>query len=68
MAVESLSGLSLIRLKDVLQLIHVCKNTFLEGVKSGRFKVTPIKNGRCVFYRLEEIEALLRNLSSKNDL
>jgi len=57
-----------LRLKKVLEIFPVSKNTFLQGIRSGRFNVTPIRNGRCVFYRLEEIEALLRNLSAQNGL
>ncbi len=57
-----------LRLKKVLEIFPVSKNTFLQGIRSGRFNVTPIRNGRCVFYRLEEIETLLRDIASQSGL
>lgn len=56
----------LLRLKQVLQLIPVCRVTFLMGVKSGRFNITPIKNGRCVFYRAEDVRALIEQMAGES--
>ncbi len=52
-----------LRLKSILQRFPVCRTTLIEGIKSGRFKLTPIKNGRCVFYDEEEVELLLQTLA-----
>ncbi len=52
-----------LRLKNILQRIPVCRTTLIEGIKSGRFKLTPIKNGRCVFYDADEVELLLQTLA-----
>jgi len=57
----------LLRLKQVLQFIPVCRVTFLMGVKSGRFNITPIKNGRCVFYRAEDIKALIEEMAGESN-
>ncbi len=53
----------LLRLKQALQFIQVSRTTFLTGIKTGRFNITPIKNGRCVFYRAEDIRALIEEMS-----
>ncbi len=52
-----------LRLKDVLQRIPVCRTTLLTGIKSGRFELTPIKNGRCVFYDEDEVNLLLQTIA-----
>lgn len=53
----------LMRLKDILQILPISKNTLLTGIKSGRFKLRPIKNGRCVFFLAEEVEKMLREIT-----
>lgn len=55
----------LLRLKQVLQFIRFSRTTFLTGIKSGRFNITPIKNGRCVFYRAEDIRALIDQMAGE---
>lgn len=55
-----------LRLKEVLTIIPVSKNTFLAGLNSGRFKVTPIRNGRCVFYLQSEIEDLVQQIIAES--
>lgn len=52
-----------LRLKQVLELIPVCKATFWAGVKSGRFP-KPVKNGRCTFWKVGDIQALIEKMSS----
>lgn len=50
-----------LRIKQVLEFIPVCRVTFLNGVKTGRFPIKPIKNGRCTFYKVEEIRAFIES-------
>lgn len=52
-----------VRLKQVLQLIPVSKTTFWNGVNSGRFP-KPVRNGRCTFWRVEDIRELIENITS----
>jgi predicted DNA-binding transcriptional regulator AlpA len=59
----SLPETGLLRLKQVLLFIPVSRVTFLTGVKNGRFNITPIKNGRCVFYRAEDIRTLIEQMT-----
>lgn len=54
---------SLFRLKQVLQFIPVCKTTWWNGVKSGRFP-QPIRNGRCTFWKAEDIEQLIEDIAN----
>ncbi|NCB39992.1 MAG: AlpA family phage regulatory protein [Erysipelotrichia bacterium] len=55
---------ALLRLKQVLQLVPVCRSTWLSGVRSGRFP-KPVKNGRCVFWPAASILELLENMSKQ---
>lgn len=45
---------SLLRLKQVLQMIPVSKGTWYAGMQTGRFPAA-LKNGRCSFWRKSEI-------------
>lgn len=58
---------SLLRLKHVLKLIPVCKATFWNGVKTGRFP-QPVKLGRCTFWRADEIYRLIEEASEKRTI
>lgn len=51
----------LLRLKQVLELIPVSKATFLNGVRVGRFP-KPVKNGRCVFWRSQDVHDFIKNM------
>lgn len=51
----------LLRLKQVLQFVPVSRSTFLKGAAEGRFP-KPVKNGRCVFWRVEDIRALIESI------
>lgn len=52
-----------IRLKQVLELIPVCKASFWNGVKSGRYP-KPVKIGpRTTAWRVEDIRALIDALA-----
>lgn len=45
-------------------LLPVSRSTFLAGVKSGRYPLTPVKlSERCTAYRVEEVKALLDQLA-----
>jgi len=50
-----------LRLAQILRLIPVCKATFWNGVKSGRYP-KPFKNGRCTFWRVEDIKKLIEQI------
>lgn len=56
-----------LRLKQVLVLVPVSRSTWLTGVKTGRFPA-PFKNGKCVFWRAQDILDLLENMSSKAEV
>jgi prophage regulatory protein len=48
-----------IRLKEVLRLIPICKSTWWEGVKSGRFP-TPVKiSPHITAWRVEDIRLFI---------
>lgn len=51
-----------LRLSQVLKYIPVCKATFWNGVRTGRFP-KPFKNGRCTFWRVEDIRALIEKMA-----
>ena len=55
---------ALYRLKQFLTVLPISKVTFYNGLKSGRFQIKPIKNGRCVFYRGSDILELLESIAS----
>lgn len=42
----------------VTPIIPVSKSTWWAGVKSGRYP-KPVKNGRCTFWRVEDIRRLI---------
>jgi prophage regulatory protein len=51
-----------IRLPDVLTVIPVGKTCWWEGVKSGRFP-QPVKlSARCTAWRVEDIQALIKDI------
>lgn len=52
-----------VRLKKILQVYPVCKTSWWEGVKSGRFP-QPVKlSERCTAWRAEDIRALIAAVS-----
>jgi predicted DNA-binding transcriptional regulator AlpA len=54
-----------VRLAQVLEVIPVCKSSWWNGVKSGRYP-KPVKiSARCVAWRAEDIHALIKFLSDK---
>jgi prophage regulatory protein len=63
MAVE-LPETGFLRLSQVLRFIPVCKSTWWQGVKSGRFP-KPLKDGNCTFWRAEDIRELIVRLSER---
>ncbi|GAB4277871.1 MAG: hypothetical protein Kow0029_20780 [Candidatus Rifleibacteriota bacterium] len=52
-----------VRLSQILKVIPICKATFYNGLRSGRFNIKPIKNGRCTFFRVEDVRALIDELT-----
>ncbi len=47
-------------------IIPISRSTFLAGVKSGRYPLKPIKlSERCTAYRVEDVKALLAELSGE---
>ncbi len=52
-----------LRMKHIISLFPFGRTTVIEGIKSGRFKLTPIKNGRCVFFDAQEVELALQKLA-----
>jgi prophage regulatory protein len=54
-----------VRLNQVLAVIPVCKSSWWNGVKSGRFP-KPVKiSARCVAWKVEDIHALIKLLSEQ---
>jgi prophage regulatory protein len=58
---KTLPETGFLRLAQVLQFIPVCKATFWNGVKTGRYP-KPFKNGRCTFWRVEDIKKLIEQI------
>jgi predicted DNA-binding transcriptional regulator AlpA len=56
----------LLRLKQILELIPISKTTFYEGVRQGRFP-SPVKLGRCSFWRKEDIENIIEEMIEKSE-
>lgn len=45
-------------------ILPLSRSTFLAGVKSGRYPLHPVKlSERCTAYRVEEVKALIEQLS-----
>jgi prophage regulatory protein len=59
---KTLPETGFLRLKQVLQFIPVCKATWWNGVKSGRFP-KQIKNGKCTFWKAEDIKELIEQMA-----
>jgi prophage regulatory protein len=50
----------LLRVKDVLQRVKICRATWYAGVRHGRFpKPVGLAGGRAKFYRESDIDALI---------
>ena len=70
-----LKGKTYLRIDDIVgkssfnngvPLIPVCKATWWNGVKSGRYP-KPVKiSARCTAWRLEDINALIESFNSTN--
>lgn len=58
---KTLPETGFLRLPQVLKLIPVCKATWWNGVRSKRFPA-PVKNGRCTFWRVEDIKKLIEQI------
>jgi prophage regulatory protein len=55
-----------VRLPQVLAVIPLCKSSWWEGVKSGRFP-KPVKlSPNCTAWRAEDIRDLIKQLSDQN--
>lgn len=66
MTAKQLPDTGFLRLKQVLEFIPVCKATFWNGVKSGRYP-KPVKIGpRITAWRVEDIRALINTISRNN--
>jgi predicted DNA-binding transcriptional regulator AlpA len=54
-----------VRLPQVLAVIPVCKSSWWNGVKSGRYP-KPVKlSARCTAWKVEDIHALIKQLSEQ---
>jgi prophage regulatory protein len=54
-----------VRLAQVLTVIPVCKSSWWNGVKSGRYP-KPVKlSPRCTAWKAEDIHALIKQLSEQ---
>lgn len=55
-----------VRLPQVLHVLGIGKTSFWDGVKSGRFPLSPVKLGpRTTAWKVEEIRALITRLSQE---
>ncbi len=63
---ENLPETGFLRLPRVLSMIPVCKTSWWNGVKSGRFP-KPVKlSPNCTAWRAEDIRDLIKRLSDQN--
>jgi prophage regulatory protein len=54
-----------LRLPQVLSIIPVCKSSWWDGVRKGRYP-KPVKlSPRCTGWRVEDIRELIKNLSDR---
>ena len=69
---HSLPCTGFVRLADIVgskrqgkpAIFPFSRSTFLAGVKSGRYPLTPVKlSERCTAYRVEEVRALIEALA-----
>lgn len=52
--------------KGVAGILPVSRSVFYENLRSGRYKLTPVKlSERCTAYRVEEVRALLEALAEE---
>jgi predicted DNA-binding transcriptional regulator AlpA len=62
---DSIPECGFLRLPQVLSVIPLCKTSWWEGVRTGRFP-KPVKlSARCTAWRAEDIRALIKNLSEQ---
>ncbi|MFZ4539922.1 helix-turn-helix transcriptional regulator [Propionivibrio sp.] len=52
---------SLLRLPQVLALIPVCRATWYNGVKSGRYPASVALGPRCVAWRSADIDQIVKS-------
>ncbi|RZI75181.1 MAG: AlpA family phage regulatory protein [Pseudomonas sp.] len=52
----------LLRIDDVLSRVPVCRATWWNGVKTGRFPAGVKLGPKMVFWRASDIDALIRSL------
>jgi predicted DNA-binding transcriptional regulator AlpA len=55
-----------LRLKQVLQIIPVCRATWYAGVKAGRFPAPVAIGPRAKAYRVEDLRTLLETLGAQS--
>lgn len=58
---------SFLRLHQILKIFPISKSTWWSGVKAGRFPQS-LKIGRCTIWRAEDINELIKNLNSQNNI
>lgn len=58
---KTLPETGFLRLAQVLQFIPVCKATFWNRVRTKEYP-QPVKNGRCTFWRVEDIKKLIEQI------
>lgn len=56
-----------LRLREVLKLIPVCKTSWWNGVKSGRYPKSFKLSPRCTAWRAEDIRELIKTIASSDD-
>ena len=62
---QTLPSEGFVRLPQVLQVMGVCKSTWWNGVRSGKFP-QPVKLGpRTTAWRVADIRQLIENLSNQ---
>ena len=54
-----------VRLRQILEVIPVCKSTWWEGVKTGRYPKSVKLSARCTGWKAEEIRALIQQISDQ---
>lgn len=54
----------LLRLKDVLKLLPICKSSWWAGVKSGKYPASMKLGARTTVWKEQDVIALIDNLSA----
>jgi predicted DNA-binding transcriptional regulator AlpA len=67
MDITNIPETGFVRLRQILEVIPVCKSTWWEGVKSGRYPKSIKLSARCTGWKAEDIRVLIKQISEQQN-